>query len=153
MNLGRQLQSFTDAGQASSISKVPKSSIRQRIGILACQETWRHKTTCPQCSKNAKVLGTQKCLKQQKEIAVVLFHAGIYCGIFEIVFMVVQKKWRRFDSRSHSPPPHTHNTTTWKRMWRRQSFTLVETAVKHLEAEVKFAKILIQASYPFSSKE
>lgn len=55
-------------------------------------------------------------------------------------------------SRSH--PPHTHTTTTtWKRMWRRQSFALVETAVKHVEAEVKFAKILIQAFYPFSSKE
>lgn len=109
MILGGQLQSFTNAGQASSISKVPKSSIRQRIGIWACQETWRHKTTCPQCSKYAKVhpLVHKIVWNKQTKIAVVLFYAGIYCGIFEIVFVVVQKKWRQFDSRSH-PPTHTY---------------------------------------------
>lgn len=49
--------------------------------------------------------------------------------------------------------PQNHHLAEDVGGWRRQSFALVETAVKHMQTNVKFAKSLIQTSYPFSSKE
>lgn len=153
MILGGQFQSFTDAWQAFSISKVPKSSLRQTIGILACQETWRHETTRPQCSKGAKghpLVHKSVWNKQtNKNSSCTISHWHLLWQCWDCVYGGTEEM--KAVSRSH--PPNTHNTTTWERMWRRQSFALVETAVKHMETEVKFIKILIQASYPFSSRE
>lgn len=80
-----------------------------------------------------------------------IFYIAMYCTDGDILFVVVGKKGRQFPDSPPSTP------AIWCRIWEAEenggSFASVETAGKQMEANVPFAKSLIQGSHPFSTKE
>lgn len=87
----------------------------------------------------------------RREITIVIFYIAMYCTDGDILFVAVGKKGRQFPDSPPSTP------TIWHRIWEAEenggSLASVETAGKQMEANVPFAKSLVQGSHPFSTKE